>query len=196
MRGMRWVLQLWPGLPQCLQGSFVGLTISLLLLAALNAVLVGTYGWSELIPSGMRNGLWIAFGAAWLAGQVFTLGWRYSAATNSVLDNGFFSQALAYYLKGNWFEAERTLNQRLATMPSDVDARMMLASLLRHTRRIDEAQRQLDMLEHHEGAYRWDLEVARERRLLADLQAAVHDDHPAEDGPQPENPPPEIMHAA
>jgi hypothetical protein len=193
---MRWTLQLWPGLPQCLQGSFAGLAIALLLAIVLNGVLIGTYGWSELFAPKVRNGLWIALAAVWLAAQVLTLGWRYPAGGKSVSDDGFFSQALAYYLKGNWFEAERTLNQRLASDPSDLDARMMLASLLRHTRRVDEAQQQLDMMERYEGAYRWDLEIARERRLLADVQVSDHESGRAEDGPTPENPPPEIMHAA
>ena len=42
----------------------------------------------------------------------------------------------------------------------------MLATLLRHTGRLDEATRQLDTLARLEGAGKWELEIRQERELL------------------------------
>jgi predicted Zn-dependent protease len=77
-----------------------------------------------------------------------------------------FDQALDGYLKGNWIEAERLLGGLLRRDDRDVDARLMLATLLRHTRRFDEATRELNRLVRLEGAQKWALEIRREGELL------------------------------
>ena len=141
MHRMGWVLWLWPGLPQvCRSGSWAGLSVAVGLTILLNVAILATFGWSELVGPGMRNALWIAFGAAWLAAAVLSVGAGQAHCEDPqfgpVADN--FSEAVEYYLKGNWFETQRTLEQRLARAPQDADARLMLASLLRHTQRWEE----------------------------------------------------------
>ena len=78
-------------------------------------------------------------------------------------------------MKGNWFEAERSLAELLDHNPRDLDARMMLATLLRHTHRWDEAQRQLDWLQKTEGSQKWELEMWRERQWLAEARQRSDD---------------------
>jgi cytochrome c-type biogenesis protein CcmH/NrfG len=73
-------------------------------------------------------------------------------------------------LKGNWFEAERELNKLLRRDNRDLEARLMLATLLRHTKRFDEATRQLNVLVRLEGAKRWELEIRREGELITEAR--------------------------
>jgi cytochrome c-type biogenesis protein CcmH/NrfG len=81
-------------------------------------------------------------------------------------------------LRGNWFETECVLAGLLRRDLRDVDARMMLATLYRHTGRIDEAVEELDRLERIDEAAKWALEIARERRWLADGRQAASQQPP------------------
>ena len=113
----------------------------------------------------------------WAGSGIFvawTGGLRDSSAAVRTRDD-LFRAALGEYLKGAWFEAESLLGQLVAQDNRDVDARLMLASLLRHTRRPLEARRQLDELDRLEKAARWQVEIERERQLLKHLEAALPD---------------------
>jgi hypothetical protein len=76
--------------------------------------------------------------------------------------------ARSEYLKGNWFEAEVTLDRLLTRNVLDVEARLMLAMLLRHTRRDAEASQHLARLSRMDGAEKWQLEISREQARLAE----------------------------
>jgi hypothetical protein len=172
MRRMRWILNVWPGLrPLWHQGSWAGLGVALVAAGLLDTILVVTFGWSELFSPGVRNALWVALGMVWLGGLVFFPG---SATAKSRVSGGSdpFPEAIDYYLQGNWFQAERVLGLRLRQDADDLDARLMLATLLRHTGRWDEAERELDLLERCEGAWKWGPEIQWERRLLTEARAA------------------------
>jgi cytochrome c-type biogenesis protein CcmH/NrfG len=93
---------------------------------------------------------------------------------------------LGEYLKGAWFEAESLLGKLVAQDHRDVDARLMLASLLRHTRRPLEARRQLDELQRLEKAEKWQVEIERERQLLKQAEATLPDPLPEEPSPAAE----------
>ena len=54
----------------------------------------------------------------------------------------------------------------------DLDARLMLATLLRHTGRLDEADATTRHAGAIEGAGKWELEMRRERELLAEAKTA------------------------
>ena len=81
-----------------------------------------------------------------------------------------FEEALAEYLKGNWFEAERKLNFLLGRDEHDIEARLLMATLLRHTKRFDEATHQLNILVGLDGAHRWAAEIHREGELLLEAR--------------------------
>jgi cytochrome c-type biogenesis protein CcmH/NrfG len=74
---------------------------------------------------------------------------------------------LEYYLKGDYYQAEHILEDLLRRNLRDLDARLMLATVLRRTDRVSEAVRQLDAMARFEGAGKWQCEMQRERRLLA-----------------------------
>jgi cytochrome c-type biogenesis protein CcmH/NrfG len=73
-------------------------------------------------------------------------------------------------LKGDYYQAEHVLEELLRRNLRDVDARLMLATLLRHTGRLDEAAGQLDTLVRLEGASKWQWEIEQERDLLAEAK--------------------------
>ena len=171
MKTVPWAIFLWPGLPQLwLRGQWAGLAKAVGAALVLNAVLLGSFGWSELISSGMRSILWIAVALFWsasaVAGYVQTR--RRTNRKQRTPAKDTFTQALDLYLKGDYFQAECLLVEMLAANERDLDARLMLATLYRHARRYDEAAKQLDALARFEGAEKWALEIERERALIAE----------------------------
>jgi thioredoxin-like negative regulator of GroEL len=140
---------------------------------AVDLALLATYGWGELLAPAIRSGLWVFVGASWLGLVVMTAGWNVSPLdVVRPADDTLFLEARGYYLKGNWYEAERRLRTAIRGNERDLDSRLLLATLLRHAGRPDEARRELDLLERLEGAARWEAEIAGERRLLATGSAA------------------------
>jgi hypothetical protein len=79
-----------------------------------------------------------------------------------------FNRAQTEYLKGHWTEAESLLRRRLATAERDVEARLMLATLLRRTKRPDLALEQLHEMERFDESVHWEFEIRRERELIGD----------------------------
>ncbi len=71
-------------------------------------------------------------------------------------------------MKGNWFEAENVLVQLLRRDPNDVDARLKLATLLRHSGRHDEARRALRLLSRTDGTSKWKIEIQHELERLSE----------------------------
>lgn len=171
MRRMRWTTYLWPGLPQLwLYGSWSGLALAISTAAVLDLLLLGSFGWTELIGPGVRTASWAAFGVVWVVGEVWSTREcrRREAVNNLNSQEDLFGEALDHYLKGDYYQAEHVLEGLLRRNLRDVDARLMLATLLRHTDRFDEAKHQLDTLTHFEDADKWELEIRQERKLLAE----------------------------
>jgi tetratricopeptide (TPR) repeat protein len=155
-------MQLW------FRGQWLGLILAVGFGALLNLLILATFVWAELLsPLHLRLG-WLGIGSLWgswaVVSFVFALGGpaRRPATAPEVM----FRDALSEYLRANWFEAETTLNRLLRLHPRDVEARLLLATLLRHTRRYDEAHEQLGRLERLEDSQRWSREIAAEKRLL------------------------------
>ena len=77
-----------------------------------------------------------------------------------------FIEARREYLKGHWEEARSLLLRQLRHHPRDIESRLMLATLYRHTRQFDDAVTQLNQLEKYDPAISWNNEIERERELL------------------------------
>ena len=173
MRRMRWITCLWPGLPQLwTQGSWSGLAVALGAAGLLDLLLLVSFGWTELIGQNLRNSLWAIFVLAWIAAIVWS---RKQSRRQAVVcgpepREDPFGQALNYYLKGDGYQAEQILEGLLRQNIRDLDARLMLATLLRRAGRLDEATRHLDTLVCFEGAGKWELEIQEERDLLAEAR--------------------------
>jgi hypothetical protein len=167
-----WALYIWPGLPQLwILGSWRGLALAGLAAATLNVALLSTFAWSELVTPGVRIAVWTVLIAAWVASALFSLlyGERLETmASTAASTTGMYAEALDYYLKGDWFQAERTIAVLLSGNARDLDARLMLATLFRHTNRFEEAGKQLEILARAEDCDKWEMEIRRERQLLAE----------------------------
>jgi len=168
---------LWPGLPQLWRkGSWAALAYAVAFAAMVSVLLVLSLLWSELLPGVVRNAAWAAAGGVWLGSAV--LSWyrdRWATARSEgrarrVPDP--FPEALDHYLKGNWFEAECVLEGQLGRNPGDVEARVLLAGLLRQMGRFDEAASQLQRVERLEGSEKWELEIQREKRRVEEARHA------------------------
>lgn len=141
--------------------------LAFLFAVALNFGLMATFVWPEMVSPLMRTLGWGAVLTFWAVA-----GWlglrevsRLCGPSSESQEQGLFVQAQSEYLKGHWLEAETALRKLIERNERDGDARLMLASLLRHSGRIDEAQVELDGLELSEGGLKWALEIARERKL-------------------------------
>jgi hypothetical protein len=169
MGRMPWATYLWPGLPQiCRDGRWSALLVAVGFAALLNFAVMGSLLWSELFAGGVRNSLWMAVVVIWGGSAVLSCrrDFRCPSPSESNPAQERFAEALDRYLQGDWFESERALRRLLVGNPRDLDAGLMLATLLRRTGRPGEAERQLDRLERFDGSQKWELEIRRERELL------------------------------
>jgi thioredoxin-like negative regulator of GroEL len=127
------------------------------------------------LTPGVRNSAWMAVALVWGGSALVShrRGRHHLAGPSPLSAEETYAEALDHYLKGNWFEAEHALAQVLRRNPRDLDAGLMLATLFRHTGRIDEAERQLQRLERLEGSQKWQFEIGRERELLHEAGASM-----------------------
>ena len=165
----RWITLLWPGLTQLwLSGAWWGLAIGCSFAWLMNLAILSTWDWTELVSPTVRMGVWVLLGMVWLASMILSfrqlLGFAPANAAEKV--EALFRRAGREYLRGNWIEAERLLGQVIQLNRHDVDARLMLASLLRRTGQTAEAAQCLRHLEAIDGAEKWRCEIERERNLL------------------------------
>jgi len=170
---MPWATYLWPGLPQLWrQGLWWGLALAVGFGVLLNLLVMASFVWVELLGSSTLKFAWLAMSVLWLGSAVASV-WHSWGVVPRVTGSAeaMFRAALSEYLKGNWFEAERTLGRLLELRPRDVEARLLLATLLRHNVRLTEAVEQLDRLELLEDARRWAHEIEVERHVIAQLAA-------------------------
>jgi tetratricopeptide (TPR) repeat protein len=182
---MPWIPYLWPGLPQLWYGGlWSGLALAVGSAVLLNVLLLATFVWVELLSPSYLRYAWLGTGALWIGAAATSawFGWGgLSGRTTSA--EGMFREALHEYLKGNWFETERLLGQLLHSYPRDVEARLMLATLLRHTGRYPEALDHLGRLELLQSASLWAMEIAAEKAWIAEAKQQEPDSIPTIDTP-------------
>jgi uncharacterized protein HemY len=139
-----------------------------------NLLLLGTFLWSDALRADVRYGGWGIVALLWVVAAIVARVEenRSLARELQVRVGDPLPRAIDAYLKGQWFEAECLLTELLDHHPRDIEGRLMLATLCRHTHRYEEARQCLDCLERHEGAGKWVVEIARERRLLDEIAGA------------------------
>jgi hypothetical protein len=176
-------MYLWPGLPQLwTYGLWSGLVLAIGFGVLVNLLLAASFVWVELVSSDHLRLGWLATAALWGASAAITVRWKWNHTAPKAMATAeaLFREALSEYLQGNWFEAEARLNQLLGRWPGDVEARLLLATLLRHTRRHDTALEQLERLERLKDADHWQQEIAAERRWNQEAMATTAEQPPAE----------------
>jgi hypothetical protein len=82
-----------------------------------------------------------------------------------------FIQAQREYLGGHWEEAESLLMRQIENVPRDMEARLLLATLFRHTRRLNMARDQISAIQRFDEAFEWEFEIDRELQLIDLIEA-------------------------
>lgn len=175
MRASPIVMCCWPGLPRLwLCGDWFSLAIALAFGGVLNLLLVSVCARPEWLPWPLPLLTWGAVTGFWIvsAARAYRQ-WpqldkpSHGANAHGAEDQGLFLQAQSEYLLGHWFEAETVLNKLVRHSHRDVEARLMLATLYRHTKRFEAAIKELNEIGRLDGSAKWQAEIAVERRLLA-----------------------------
>ena len=170
-----WITCLWPGVPRLWwRGEWAGLAMAAVFAAGLNAAFMVTWVMPHLLAPSWRLAGWGLLLAFWI------LSVRRGASRLSQFytgDGGYnealFRRAQEEYLKGQWFEAESLLLQLVRDEPADVEGRLILATLYRHTQRGDLAEAQLAQIQKYPHAARWGWEIRQERNALRRLADAA-----------------------
>ena len=160
----------WPGLTRLwLKGEWTGLLWAVLFAVGMNFVLVASFIWPELLSTQVLIAVWLAVGVVWCV-SVWRTYQQLPELNGSTIDHeevdDLFQQAQSQYLKGHWLEAETVLIRLTRINPRDIEARLLLATLYRHTKQPQEAQQQLETLQRTDGSQTWAIEIAQEQQLL------------------------------
>jgi hypothetical protein len=83
-----------------------------------------------------------------------------------------FIQAQHEYLRGHWGEAQTLLNRQIDQHPRDIEARLLLATLFRHSRKLDQSIQQLKEIKRFDEAVEWNFECKREEELIREIISA------------------------
>lgn len=165
----------WPGLPGLwFRGQVSSLLVAIGFSILLNLALVSSFLWpwslGETFPMVAWPMVLLIWGCSALVAyrglpDLMAVPTSEKVAVPDRPDT-LFIQAQREYLGGHWEEAETLLLRRIQRQPRDAEARLLLATMLRHTRRLDEATNQLDDLERYDESLEWRFEIDRERHLI------------------------------
>lgn len=143
-------------------GALVAIGFGWLLTFAVSGALV----WPDLMSQGQEQVVWGLIATISIAAAFLSRKYVGEPSEWDERENDAFRLATDQYLRGNWYDTERLLRTVLRRNPRDMEARLLLATALRHTERFEEAERELSVLQKNEDAWRWELEIARELSLL------------------------------
>lgn len=162
---LRSITLLWPGLPWLwLRGSLAGLVLALAFALAVDVAVFATWIWTELLDVRLLLALWTAIAAIWLAAtaSAFTAFPRPIPRGRDAATEALFVKARDAYLGRDWLTAETQLRTLLDLAPTDGEAQLLLATLLRRVGRLDEARAALEQLSRSDSGARWLGDIARE----------------------------------
>lgn len=188
MRVVRLLTLVWPGLPWLwLRGSVLGLALALAFAVAVAATVLTTWVWTGLVDLPVAIALWAATAAIWVlatASAVHHFPAPLPAGRPAEADR-LFAEARDAYLARDWSRAEVVLTTLLAAAPTDGEAQLLLATLLRRVGRRDEARTALRKLSVSDSGRPWRRVVATELARLDDAPPAADADEPAARLPHP-----------
>ncbi len=161
----------WPGLINLWnRGELYSLFVALLFASLLNIALMSTLIWEEWLASWLSRALWLTVAGAslWSFAASLIFGSRPRESLSVLESDQLLTVAQQDYLKGDYLEAEAGLHRILASGREDIEAALLLASVMRRTGRKRQALDCLDRLEKFERATLWALEIGKERKKLTD----------------------------
>ena len=180
MRGVRWAMYVWPGLPDLWwRGAWSGFAAAGAFALLASLVVSATWVWGELLGSNRGGTIWTGFAVGWVALQLVALRRipRNDEPAATAADDSF-PAALVQYLRGNWIDAEIGARDLLKKCPADVEAGLLLTAVLRHANRFDEARETLDALGLWDRAAAWQVEIRSEYERLIERENRLVETHP------------------
>ncbi|MGL4594731.1 MAG: tetratricopeptide repeat protein [Thermoguttaceae bacterium] len=160
---------LWPGFRGMVRhGRWSFLGIAVLFALFVDTFLILEFYWTAQITPIQRNMILFGLLVAWIVLSILAglIGRMYDVAEQIDQGDEKYRLALSHYLRGNWFETESILLPLLKKNPRDVEILLFLATLYRHTMRLEEAEKMLERLDLLEPSRRWILEMEREKHLI------------------------------
>lgn len=170
VQAARYLTLAWPGLPWLwLRGSAAGFVLAAAFAIVLDAAIVTTFLWSELVEVQVSIGLWTAAAAIWIVTTISAVAAFPTALASGrdAMADAMFVAARDAYLARDWLTAESKLRAALELSPTDGEAQLLLATLLRRVDRLDEARDALQKLARSDSGGPWRSAIARELDLLA-----------------------------
>jgi tetratricopeptide (TPR) repeat protein len=180
---MNWgriILCSWPGLPGLWQrGQSSSLIFAIGFTILLNLALVSTFLWPRSLGEAFPIVTWPVLLLIWSTSMFFSYKsmpeWletpKIAVADERKQSDVLFIRAQQEYLRGDWDEAERLLRRCLQIWPRDIEARLLLATLLRHSRRLFDASEELAQLLKFDESINWISEIRREEELIQIIAA-------------------------
>lgn len=175
---MRWspiILCGWPGLARLwTKGHWPSLWIAIGFSLLVNLALISSFIWPKLLGEDFPFIAWplilvVWFSSAWVAyrslPELLSVG-SSPAVIDPILSDTLFIQAQNEYLRGNWAEAESLLHKQLERNPRDIQSRLLLATLFRHNRQMEQARNHLEELRKFDESIHWEFEIERELQLI------------------------------
>jgi len=175
---MNWgtyVLCGWPGLPGLWhRGRVSSLAGAVGFSLLLNMAIVATFIWPKLLGEFFPLIVWpfltlvwmTSFGLAYKGLPIWSQPVKISPPEQPQQSDVLFLRAQQEYLKGDLDKAEKILRKCLDLWPRDIEARLLLATLLRHSRRLYDASEELENLLKYDESINWIQEIRNEQRLI------------------------------
>jgi len=155
----------WPGLPWLwLRGSRSGLALAVAFALIIDVAIVTTWVWSELIGIGLTIGLWTGAAAVWVIATASAVA-AFPAPIprpRAGAADALFVKARDAYLSRDWPAAEAHLDELLGIAPTDGEAQLLRATILRRLGRLADARAALDALAASDSGVPWREAIARE----------------------------------
>ena len=179
---MRWgpiLLCGWPGLPGLwFRGQWASLLVAIGFSILLNLTLISSFLWREPLGETFLAVAWPVILLVWTLSafiayrrlpDLMAVPTSEKVASEPDSDT-LFIQAQSEYLRGHWEEATGLLARQIRRNPRDVEARLLLATLFRHTREFENARVELANAQKFDEAIEWRMEIDRELELLDIVQ--------------------------
>jgi hypothetical protein len=159
----------WPGsLPAWRDGDLRGLFIAIAFGAGLSIAWIASTVW-PLWLSPIRLGLlWGLLGTIACVSMTFCAihGYLSPYRTFTGCPDARLLQAQAHYLRAEYFEAEKILSPFCRVSQCDVEAALLVASILRRTERYQASIEMLDRIALLDRARSWLEEIEQEKRIV------------------------------
>jgi hypothetical protein len=174
-------LRLWPGHSKLwLQGDIHSLLVSLLFAWVMLLTWLATFVWPEWLNEWCGSlwtsrvllwGLWIAMGFAAIRSLIqSTLGSRGTGQLPAADRQRQFQLAQEFYLQADYFEAEMLLKKNLNRGTIDIESSLLWVSILRRTRRLQQALETIEGLLLTDAALPWGAEIRSEKEQCLRLK--------------------------